>query len=91
MIYQNSAWRKETGMTLDPLGQPLEPVLKINKPSTLIGKKAYIKDTDEVYAGHWGFIIYACKEDDEYHISGGSIGDFAASFTRRDFVIRRSK
>ena len=28
MIYQNSAWRKETGMTLDPTGQPLEPIAK---------------------------------------------------------------
>ena len=34
MIYQNSAWRNETGLTLDPLGQPLEPIAKGEKMET---------------------------------------------------------
>lgn len=37
MIYQNGAWRKETGLTLDPTGKPLEPVVLIKKGSIYKG------------------------------------------------------
>jgi len=43
MIYQNSAWRKETGMTLDPLGQPLEPIAKGEKMEDKKITKAQMK------------------------------------------------
>lgn len=39
MIYQNSAWRKKTGLKLDPTGKPLEPVALIKKGSIYKGGK----------------------------------------------------
>ena len=39
MIYQNNAWRKETGLTLGPTGKPLEPVVLIKKGSIYKGGK----------------------------------------------------
>ena len=39
MIYQNSAWRKATGFSLDPTGKPLEPVVEIKKGSIYKGNE----------------------------------------------------
>jgi hypothetical protein len=57
--------------------------------SKLIGKKAYIKNSVDQWAGFWGYIINF--DGDVYHISGGAIGDSAPIFDRNEFVIRKEK
>jgi len=72
MIYQNSAWRNETGMTLDPLGRPLEPIVKVDKPTNEIcpGCENYVDpevdDDCVVYFDEYWHDACA-KEDKRYH------------------------
>lgn len=52
---------------------------------SIIYKKVYIKN--DFYAGHWGYVVMETPEDDEYHVTGGSIGDIVPIFCRKELKV----
>jgi len=82
MIYQNSAWRKETGMTLDPLGQLLEPIAKGEKMTKKIKLKIDLDGPD----GNAFAIMGKCKRagfDNGWNVQ--KIDDFLAECQSGDY------
>lgn len=61
--------------------------LQHNLPTLLVGDEVEILDPE--WEGHWGEVTRIVREDDEYHVSKGSIGDITLMFDRYALAIRR--
>jgi hypothetical protein len=63
------------------------------KKRNLVGKRVSIIDKESQFYGHWGYVV---RQDDHYHVGGGSICleddlRIVPIFDRDQFVVARKQ